>query len=508
MPTRKTTLFYAVLIAIASVAIGMVIASRLDLAPSSMAQPIGVAPIANSSPITGTIDATTFRTIAKEVSPAVVNIRTESSPRTEELTEFFGGEDLFRRFFGEPPAGRGRRPGTQRPSVGAGTGFVIDTEEGLILTNNHVIENTTKIEVGFFGEESDITYEAKVVGRDPLTDSALIQLVRKPGQGLTEVRFGDSDQMQPGDWVMAIGNPFNFNHTVTTGVISALGRPFPVAPMRSVEMLQTDAAINPGNSGGPLLNIRGEVVGINTAILSDRGQASNMGIGFAVPINAVLELIPQLRAGKVTRGMIGVQIAPVDPQALEDYGLKTREGAEVSVVAEGGPAAKAGMRPGDVIIEYNGRRVPSRDELVAMVTRTRPGTTVPVQVLRDAKPLSLNVTVGELDLEAEAGPTEQESEATETAGFGITLEDVTADIARRLRLPRASQGALVADVEPGSPAANAGLRRFDVITQVNGEAVASSADATRRLQAVQSGRLARMLVVRGGQELFLSIRKE
>jgi serine protease Do len=508
MSTRKTTLFYAVLIAIASVAIGMVIASRLDLAPTSGAQQLGAPPTANSSPITGTIDATTFRTIAQQVSPAVVNIRTESTPRTEELTEFFGGEDLFRRFFGDPPEGRSRRPGAQRPVVGAGTGFVIDTGEGLILTNNHVVENTTRIEVGFFGDESDITYEATVVGRDPLTDSALIRLVDKPSQGLTEVRFGDSDQMQPGDWVMAIGNPFNLNHTVTAGVVSALGRPFPITPGRSVEMLQTDAAINPGNSGGPLLNIRGEVVGINTAILSGRGGASNMGIGFAVPINAVRELIPELRTGKVTRGMIGVTIAPIDPQALEDYGLTQREGAEVTSIAEGGPAAKGGIRPGDIIVEYNGRRVGNRDELVSMVTRTRPGTTVPVTVLRDGKPANLNVTVGELSLEAEAASTDEEPTATETAGFGIALEDLTPDIARRLRLPRATQGAVVADVAPGSPAANGGLRRFDVIAEVNGQAVTSAADATRRLQAIESGRLARMLVVRGGQELFLSIRKE
>ncbi len=314
--------------------------------------------------------------------------------------------------------------------------------------------------------------------------------------------------MQPGDWVVAIGNPFNLNHTVTVGVISALGRPFPVAPGRSVEMLQTDAAINPGNSGGPMLNVRGEVVGINTAILADRGAASNMGIGFAVPINAVRELIPQLRTGKVTRGMIGVQITAVDAQAYEDYGLTTREGAVVAAVTAGGPADQAGIRPGDVIVEYNGRRVPNRDELVSMVTRTAPGTKVPVKVLRNAKPMSLTVTVGELDLDAEAGRTEEESLTEETAGFGMSLDDLTPDIARRLELPRATQGALVADLDPAGLAARAGVRRFDVITRINGEEVTSAADAVRKLQAIPQGRLARIIVVRGGQELFLSIRKE
>jgi serine protease Do len=509
MSTRKTTLFYAVLLAIASVAIGMVLASRLDLTPTSSAQPMVAAPPANSAPIAGSIDATTFRSIAREVSPAVVNIRTESTPRTEELTEFFGGEDFLRRFFPDQEQGRRpNRPQRQPQSQGAGTGFIIDSAEGLILTNNHVVENANKIHVAFFGNDGDVEFEAKIVGRDPLTDSALIQLLKKPAAALQQVKFGDSEQMQPGDFVVAIGNPFNMNHTVTVGVISALGRPFPVAPQRSVNMLQTDAAINPGNSGGPLLNIRGEVVGINTAILSDRSQASNMGIGFAVPINLVREIVPQLRTGKVTRGMIGVSIQPVDAEAFEDLGLTSRSGAMVSTVSPAGPAAKAGVKPLDVIVEFNGKAVKNRDQLVDMVTRTTPGTTVPLKVLRDGKSAALNVTIGELDLEAEAGVTEEEGEVEEEAGFGIGLDDITPDIARRLELPRSTAGALVTDVAPGSAAAQGGLRRFDVITQVNGQPVTSASDASRKLQAIASGRLARILVLRGGQELGLAIRKE
>jgi serine protease Do len=513
MSTRKTTLFYAVLLAIASVAIGMVLASRLDLSPTSSAQPLTAAPPANTAPISGSIDATTFRTIAREVSPAVVNIRTESTPRTEELTEFFGGgEDFMRRFFpdqqprnGARPKGRERQPQSQ----GAGTGFIIEAAEGLILTNNHVVENSNKIHVAFYGDDADIEYEAKIVGRDPLTDSALIQLLKKPAKPLQQVKFGDSDQMQPGDFVVAIGNPFNMNHTVTVGVISALGRPFTVAPSRTVNMLQTDAAINPGNSGGPLLNVRGEVVGVNTAILSDRAQASNMGIGFAVPINLVRELVPQLRSGKVTRGMIGVSIGAIDAQAYEDYGLTSRSGALINTVNPGGPAAKAGLKPLDVITEFNGKAVKNRDQLVDLVTRTRPGTTVPLQVMRDGKKTPLNVTVGELDLEAEAGSTtEEESAVEETAGFGVSLDDVTPDIARRLELPRSTTGALVTDIDPSSAAAQGGMRRFDVITQINGQPVASATDASKKLQAIASGRLARVLVLRGGQELGFAIRKE
>ena len=510
MSTRKTTLFYAVLLAIASVAIGMVLASRLDLSPTSSAQQLTVAPPANSAPISGSIDATTFRTIARDVSPAVVNIRTESTPRTEELTEFFGGEDFLRRFFPDQGQAPNRQNRRSRPpqSQGAGTGFIIDAAEGLILTNNHVVENANKIQVAFFGDDADVEFEAKIVGRDPLTDSALIQLLKKPATDLQQVKFGDSDQMQPGDWVVAIGNPFNMNHTVTVGVVSALGRPFQVAPQRSVNMLQTDAAINPGNSGGPLLNVRGEVIGVNTAILSDRSQASNMGIGFAVPINLVRELVPQLRTGKVTRGMIGVQITPVDPRSFEEFGLTSRSGAMVSIVNPDGPAARAGLKAFDVIVEFNGKAVKNRDQLVEIVTRTKPGATVPMKVLREGKPTSLNVTVGELDLEAEAGTAEEEGEVQETTGFGIQLDDVTPDIARRLELPRATTGAIVTDVEPGSPAAEGGLRRFDVITQVNGQPVSGATDASRKLQAVTSGRLARILVVRAGQEVGLAIRKE
>jgi serine protease Do len=250
------------------------------------------------------------------------------------------------------------------------------------------------------------------------------------------------------------------------------------------------------------------VVGINTAILSDRSQASNMGIGFAVPINLVREIVPQLRTGKVTRGMIGVSIQPVDAEAFEDLGLTSRSGAMVSTVSPAGPAANAGVKPLDVIVEFNGKAVKNRDQLVDMVTRTTPGTTVPLKVLRDGKSTALNVTIGELDLEAEAGVTEEEGEVEEEAGFGIGLDDITPDIARRLELPRSTSGALVTDVAPGSAAAQGGLRRFDVITQVNGQPVTSASDASRKLQAIASGRLARILVLRGGQELGLAIRKE
>src|SRR5215475_14350860 len=409
MSNRKTTFFYALLIAIASLAVGMVIASRLDLSPESSAQTVAATRY-NNAPITGGLTATTFRDVAKAVTPAVVNIRTESRQRTQDLSEFFGGggggdngsDVLFQRFFGQGGGGQGQQQ-RQRPREqvvqAAGTGFIID-KAGLILTNNHVVDGATKIEVSLYNE-ADQEYAAKVVGRDPLTDSALIQLTEKPNHTLPEVKFGDSSQMQPGDWVMAIGNPFGLAHTVSVGVISALERPFPTTEGRSTQVLQTDAAINPGNSGGPLLNIRGEVIGINSAIYTDARQAGNIGIGFAIPINTVRELLPQMRTGKITRGMIGVSIGVIPQNALETLGLKNRQGALVATVAPGGPAAKAGLEPGDVIVQFNGKPVKDRDALVAMVVASAPNSTVPVRVVRDREEKTLNVRVGELDLEAE-----------------------------------------------------------------------------------------------------------
>ncbi len=520
---RKTTLFYSFLIMVASLAVGMVIASRLDLTPVSSAQSTVAVPPMNSAPLSGPVDASTFRNIAKAMSPAVVNIRSTSKQRAQEMSDFFGGgsnDDLLERFFGGGGSGSQNRPQQQpqrRPreqeTQAAGTGFVINKQLGYILTNNHVIEGATKIEVGFFGEDGDVYHDAKLVGHDPLTDSALIQLIdRKPD--LAEVKFGDSAQMQPGDWVMAIGNPFGLGHTVSVGVISATrAGNLPVAQQRFADVLQTDAAINPGNSGGPLLNARGEVVGINTAIYTDSRQQGNIGIGFAIPINSVRELIPQLISGKISRGVIGVSVSPVPADALAEFGLKERKGALVGTVSKGMPAAKAGIEPGDVILEFNGKVVKNRDELVSTVVATKPGTTVPIKVLRDKKEMTLSLTVDELNLDEESNRTEPQRTSTEpdeqeSQGFGVTLSALNADTARRLRAPADTQGVLVSDVEQGSPAFRAGIARGDIITRVNRQPVRTPQDASRALNAVPSGGTAFLLVIRGGQEQFFTVRKD
>jgi len=520
MPTRKTTLFYVVLVAIASVAVGMVIASRFDLTPSSSAQPVSV-PVSNSAPLTGPIDASTFKNIAKAQTPTVVNIQTEARTRTRELTEYFGGQDDFlRRFFGggdpqqqprqAPPRGTPREeaPRTQ----GAGTGFIVD-KAGYILTNNHVVEGAEVIRVSLSGGGRTESYAAKIVGRDPLTDSALIQLTELPSTPLQEAKFGDSSLMEQGDWVMAIGNPFNLGHTVTVGVISATkGREFTtVVRGREQAMLQTDAAINPGNSGGPLLNIRGEVVGMNTAIYTSPTQQSNIGIGFATPINTLRDLIPQLRTGKVTRGVIGVSIdRNFTRQAAQALGVKDGVGALISDVAPGRAAAKAGLQAGDVIVEYNGRPVADNEALVAMVVATKPGTTAPVTIIRNRDRKTLNLTVEELDLEDEAGTrTARERPDAEPAdtGFGMTVEPITPEIAREAELPRNRGGAVVSNVERNSAALNAGVAPGDIILEVNRQPVTNVSQVTRALQSAGPNTPVFLLVWRDGRERFIVLAK-
>ncbi len=523
--SRKTTIFYVALIAMASLVVGMVIASRLDLSPTSSAQTLAI-PTTNSAPLSGAVDASTFRNIAKAQSPMVVSIRTEMRQRTQDLSDFFGGgssDDLLDRFFGGGGQNRGggggnsqRQAPREHVTQAAGSGFII-SKEGFILTNNHVVEGATKIEVQFFDDEENY-YPAKVVGRDPLTDSALIQLTEKPNRPLPEAKFGDSSQMEPGDWVMAIGNPFNLAHTVSVGVISATSRPFPVAEARSANVLQTDAAINPGNSGGPLLNVRGEVIGMNTAIYSNGGPggAGNIGIGFAIPINTLRDVLPGLRSGKITRGRIGVSVTPITAEAADALNLKDRKGALVAQVSKDSPAAAAGVEPGDVILEFNGKPVSKTDDLPQLVANTAPSTTVPMKILRDGRERTVNVKVEELDLEAESGARQSENNNAEPGGqtgggFGITLNNVTPDIARRLDLPAGAKGAVVTDVDPDSPAGRV-LQAGDVILKVGGKTVSSASEASQELRAVPSGRTVGLLISRrsqsGSTEQFVYVRKQ
>jgi serine protease Do len=511
MAGRKSTIFYSVMIALSSLVVGMVIASRLGLAPLSMAGSLDI-PKTNSSPLVGPIDASTFRTIAQEASPTVVSIRTKAQRQGGGgIEELFGFQNPFQGQ-GRQGQGQARRPQAPQIVQGAGSGFIIE-KSGYILTNNHVVEGATEIEVWLAGmNELEPGFDAKVVGTDILTDSALLQMTEMPDHPLTASKFGDSATIAPGDWVMAIGNPFQLSNTVTVGVVSAVGRQQQTAVSGRVEeMIQTDAAINRGNSGGPLLNIRGEVVGMNTQIVSDGG--GNLGIGFAVPINTIRDVLPQLMKGKVTRGRIGVSVdpTPMTKSDVDELGLSSASGALVKEIPDG-PAKKAGIRIGDVIVEFNGKPVKGSRDLVAMVTATAPGTTVPVKVMRAKKALTINVTVDELNLDVERDSPVQEmapglkpDEPTET-GFGFSVEGVTANQARRLNLPSGTGGAIVSDVDPAGAAARGGIVPGDVITEINGQKVTSLDQVTKALTAL-GDRTARIVVFRDGREVLALVRK-
>jgi len=439
------------------------------------------------------MDVNLFRNIAHRVNPVVVAIMTRS--RVDAAPP--QGEDLFRWFFGAPSES------TSRVQRGLGSGFLI-SEQGDILTNNHVVAGADVIDVALFGDDST-THRARLIGRDPLSDSALIRLEHAP-RGLPVATLGDSDAIEPGDWVMAIGNPFQLGHTVTVGVVSYLGRPFEVQEGRWQKMIQTDASINPGNSGGPLLNVRGDVVGINAAILGAE-SGGNIGIGFAVPINSVKKLLPQLRAGTVVHGRIGIQVrnGPVTEDDAKALGLAKHEGAIVTMVEHDSPADRAGIRAGDVIVGFNGTAVRDGDDLVPRVASTAPGSDVAIAVVHDGRERTLHVKVEELTLDDEH---QTRGHVSDTRQFGLELGGITPSVARQLQLPARMEGAVVYRVEPDSDADRAGLKQGDVVLSINRHAVHNVSEAAEQLRRVEAGQPAFLLVWRDGNELFVQGRRE
>jgi serine protease Do len=433
-----------------------------------------------------------FADLAAHISPSVVNIST-----TQEVKNPFGGmgegeEDPFHDFFGpfERFFGNPRRPFKAKS---LGSGFVIDAA-GYILTNNHVVENADEIVVKLnTGKE----FKAKVVGRDSKTDIALIEI--HGASDLVSVKLGDSDKLRVGQWVIAIGNPFGLENTVTAGIVSALGRHINQGPYDN--FIQTDAAINPGNSGGPLVNTKGEVVGINTAIYSRSG--GNIGIGFAIPINIAKEIVPQLKEkGHVTRGWLGVMIQKVTPDIAESLGLSEPRGALVADVVKDGPAEAAGIKQGDVIVEYDGKPIADSADLPLLVARTPVGRTVVVKVIRDKKEQTFNVKIAELKEEEVA----QGGGGTTSEGLGLTVQTLTPDIADNLGLDRNLKGVVVTDVDPNGPAGDAGMRRGDVILEVNRTPV-KDVDAYRKaLRASGKGKSVLFLVRRGDNTIFLAVK--
>jgi len=443
-----------------------------------------------------------FVDLAKRNFPAVVNVSTSSSAGEgavgRRAPDAPGGPEdpfhefwePFERFFG--PGQLPRRPFKQKS---LGSGFVID-KQGSILTNNHVIEDADEIIVKLSdGSE----HKAKVLGRDKKTDIALIRIDK--ALSVSPVVLGDSDRLEIGEWVMAIGNPFGLENTVTAGIVSAKGRHIGAGPYDN--FIQTDASINPGNSGGPLINLRGEVVGINSAIYSRSG--GNIGIGFASPINIAKDLLPDLeRKGHVTRGWLGVLIQKVTPDIAESLGLADASGALVADVMKEGPAKEAGVQVGDVIVEFNGAPVKDSTDLPLAVARTPVGKVVKVKVLRAKGEKVLDVKVQELK--------EDEVEVASAQGggadLGVTVQNLTPDLAESLGLDASTKGVVVAGVTPGSPAEEAQLKRGDVVLEVNRRPVRDANAFRAAVKAADKGKSVLLLVRRGDSTIFLALKRD
>jgi serine protease Do len=427
-----------------------------------------------------------FAEIVEKVSKGVVNI---STTRVEEQPNpfwwFFGpspgpGEEFFRRFFGEPQR--------RIPTRSLGSGFLI-SPDGYIVTNSHVVRGATDINVTLWDGR---TFKAKIVGIDDATDIAVLKI---DATDLPYLKFGDSNELRVGDWVIAIGNPFGLGHTVTVGVVSAKGRSLGIT--RYEDFIQTDAAINPGNSGGPLINIKGEVVGINTAILNPSGMSVNAGIGFAIPSSLAKDIVPTLIAkGKVERAWIGVYIQEVTPEIAKQLGLKEAKGALVSDVVPGSPADKAGIKRGDVIIEFDGKKVETWRQLPIMVSLSPVNKKAKLKIIRDGKELEFEVVLAKMPEEQELArqrPPEQRrtpEQGVELKQFGLTIQD-------------SPDGPKVVSVEPGSPAQMAGIMRGDIIVEVNRKQVKTSSEIANILKDQKS---ALFLINREGRTIFVAIR--
>jgi serine protease Do len=467
---------------------GLIAASGLEwtgaaVATEPQAMSPGTVPEVSSRP-------TSFAEIAKRMSPTVVNIKVtkvqpaSSGPWSMRGDQPFG--EFFERFFKDMPQ---RSP--QFRQQGSGSGVII-SPDGYIVTNEHVIDGADTVSVTLTDQQE---FEAKVVGRDPKTDLAVLKIEAK--QKLPAAALGDSDHLNVGDWVVAIGNPFGLTHTVTSGIVSAKGRVIGAGPYD--DFIQTDASINPGNSGGPLFDLNGNVVGINTAIIL-QGQ----GIGFAIPVNIAKTLLPQLmETGSVTRGYLGVSIQTLTPSLAKALNLETHKGALVSDVVPSGPAEQAGIARGDVIMKFNDKAIDDSRDLAATVASTPVGKDTKVLVLRDGREKTLSLTVGTLpSQDASASATDSSSRGQ----WGMQLQNLTPEMARAQGLSE-GQGVGVAAVQPDSPAGEAGLRPGDILLQVNRRDVGSIDDVKTAITANDSDQLL-LLVKRQQSNLYVALSQE
>jgi serine protease Do len=430
-----------------------------------------------------------FSELAEKVRPGVVNIQVVKKIKNVDFgfRHFsgnpFGEKNPFEGFFGPFSEGSPPRGFEQR---GVGSGFVM-SREGYILTNNHMVEDADQIKVKLANGKE---YDGKVIGRDPKTDLALMKV--EGSSDLHPLTLGNSDDLKVGSWVVAIGSPFGLEQTVTAGIVSAKGRVIGSGPYDN--FIQTDASINPGNSGGPLINMRGEVIGINTAII-----ASGQGIGFAIPINMAKEIVPQLQEkGHVTRGWLGVSIQEVTPELAKSFDLKEKKGALVAQVVSGSPAEKAGIEQGDVIVEFDGKEVVDSKDLPRIVASTSVGKAVTIKLSRNGKVLERQVKVGEMEEKVEVAKTPSHK------SLGITVQNLTPEIAKGLGLEK-DTGVVVTRVEPGSAAGNAGIQTGDVIREVNRKPVKDVEDFVQKIEKATVQDSVLLLLQRGQNNLFAAI---
>lgn len=437
-----------------------------------------------------------FRKLSAQESPTVVNIRTTKTMKRTimrreptPMDDFFG-DDFWRRFFGVPEA-------MKMQSLGSG---VIIDDEGYILTNNHVVEGMDDITVSTHdGSE----YEAEIIGTDKISDLALIRA--KSMKDFKVARIGDSDLLAVGDWVMAIGNPFGYGHTLTVGIVSALGRTLSGGDRDYSDLIQTDASINPGNSGGPLFNIQGELVGIATAIAARVEQSA--GIGFAIPINLAHQLVPQLKEkGSVTRGWLGVYIQEITKSLAESLGLGSTKGAMVSSVEQGSPAEEAGIQREDVIVKVDGTPIDSTRSLQRVVAFTEVGKRVAVEVIRNGKRKTLEVTIGKRLDSADESEVPAATEDEELK-LGITVQNINSEISKLYGLST-GEGVVIVEVESGSVADDAGLRQGDIILEINREKIQTVTQVRKILNALNDGDSLVLYIRRGKASLYIAIKME
>jgi serine protease Do len=446
-----------------------------------------------------------FADVVEPLLPAVVNVSTSKVVKTSSRQSPFSDDPFFRQFFGNQGQGdgddegqgqgQGQQPAEQHEhSLGSG---VIVSPDGYILTNNHVVDDASDIEVQLKDRRQ---FKATVVGKDPRTDIAVLKI---PATGLASVSLGDSTKTRVGDIVLAIGDPFGVGETVTMGIVSAMGRQVGISTRDGYEdFIQTDASINPGNSGGALVNTRGELVGINTAILSN-GSGGNQGIGFAIPVAMARNIMEQLiKTGKVTRGYLGVSIQAVTPELAKAFNLPSNEGALIGDVTPNSPGAKAGIQKGDVIVGLNGQPLFDYNDLRLRISQMTPGSSVKLDVFRAGQKRELTVTLAEFPEQAAEAAASPEAGSGESAALeGVQVAPLTADIAQQLKLPAGTRGVVITQVANDSPASDAGLQKGDVIQEVNHAAV-TSVDQFRSAVRGSGNTPVLMLVNRGGVTLY------